>query len=209
MSDEEFAALRANPAAFLAAQPRRYFAVMDQAHVLERAQKWQEIRDLLDPVVALEPKNREPDNPYLLLAKASRELGDQGAERTALEKMIALDAGNLAAAERLLELAGPAETSQAAQRVLAINPAHPAALLAMARASATSGDVAEAVTDYEAVLSTKPLDSARLRLELAQMLHDRHDDRARRQVLLALEENPRFEPALVLLQTLHQEQPSR
>jgi Tfp pilus assembly protein PilF len=211
LNDEEFTALRANPSAFLAAQPRRYFAVMDRAHQLERAQSWKELRELLDPIVVLEPRNREPDNPYALLAEANRALGDQGAERAALEKMIALDAGSLPAAERLLELAGAPgpESLQAAERVLAINPAHPAALLAFARSSAKANAVAEALDGYDALLSTQPLDSARLRLELAQMLHARNDPRARRQILLSLEENPRFEPALALLQTLHREQPTR
>jgi Tfp pilus assembly protein PilF len=208
LDDAEFQSLRANPTAFLAAQPHRYFAVMDQAHQLARAQKWAEVRDLLNPLVALEPNNREPDNPYLLLAEAQRNLGDAGAERTALERMIALDAGSLPAAERLLELAGAPgpESAKAAARVLAINPAHPAALLALARSDAAGGNTEDAIADYEAFLATKPLDGARVRLELAQALHARHDSRARRQVLLALEENPRLESALQLLQTLHHEQ---
>ncbi len=208
LSDQEFTALRANPAAFLAAQPHRYFAVMDRAHQLERTQDWQAIRKLLEPIVALEPGNRESANPYMLLAEADRALADKAAEHSALEKALELDVGNLRAAERLLELAGESgpETARAAEHVLAINPAHPSALLASARSSAAGGDIDGAIDGYEALLSTKPLDSARIRLEMAQMLHARHDDRARRQVLLALEENPRFEPALQLLQTLHREQ---
>ncbi len=208
LGDEEFTELRAGPSAFLAAQPRRYFAVMDRAHELERAQDWKALRDLLDPIVTIEPNNREADNPYTLIAEASHSLRDQGAERAALEKLIALDAGNLPAAERLLELAcksGP-EAAKAAEGVLAINPADPAALLAVAEVSRT-GDLANTIANYEALLSTDPLNSARLRLELAQTLYVRNDPRARREVLKALEENPRLEPALTLLQTIHQGSP--
>lgn len=207
LSDEEFQSLRANPDAFLAAQPNRYFAVMDRANQLARSGNWQGVRELLSPLIAQAPDIRESEGPYALLAQAQRRLGDHAAERALLEKWLALDAGVQPAAERLVELArdsgDPAFTERAANALLAINPFDQNALLALGRSQLREGRTADAIASYEALLSMKPIRSSRLRYELAEGLRKHHHSDARRQVLLALEENPRFEEALDLLQEIN------
>ncbi len=207
LSLEEYQSLQADPDAFLRAQPRRYFAVMQRARDLAKAEQWTEITALLEPLVALEPANREPDSPYQLLAAAARARNDAAAERTALETRVRLDAGDLASAERLLELAEIAKNDNAiattAAQVLAINPAHPDALLALGRRAVREGNLTAAIARYEALLSMAPIEGGRLRFELARALQARGDTRARRQILLTLDANPRFAPALQLLRAMH------
>ena len=207
LSDDEFQSLRKDPAAFLAAQPNRYFAIMDRAHALARQQDWNGVKSLLEPAIALVPNNREEDNPYLLLAAAYRGLDESEPERAALEKLLSLDASSLPAARALLENAQKKHDSdavaRAAESVLAIDPFNSDALLALGRSRMKSGSTADALAAYEALLAGKPLDAPRLRLELATALYEHHDPAARRQVLLALEENPRLLPALDLLRRMH------
>lgn len=200
-------ALRADPAGFLSAYPNRYFAIMARAHDLAREQSWAAVVALLEPLVKLEPNNREQDNPYALLAAAQKGLNNTAAEKAALEKQLSLDAAALPAARRLLEIAAaekdPKQVAHAATDVLAIDPYNSDALLALGRNLLKAGDFADATHAYEALLSGKPLNAPRLRLELARSLIATNRAAARRQVLLALEENPPLTPALDLLLRLH------
>lgn len=207
LSDPEYAAFRAAPDAFVTREPRRFFAVMARANDLADEQKWPKVKALIEPLIALEPANRESDNPYLLLARAHRELGDSAAEKEALEKLLALDAGSFPAARRLLEIASdgasPHAAADAARAVLAIHPAQPDALLALARSQAAGGRVPDAGATLEGLLALDPPESAGIRMEYARLLASHGDPRARRQVLLVLEQNPRFEAALNLLQEIN------
>jgi tetratricopeptide (TPR) repeat protein len=199
----DFATYTADPAAFLMTHPNRYFAIIEQARALARTRDWQGIKTLLEPVIALEPANREENNPYHLLATAYRELGDPAAERTALEKILTLDAGTLPAARQLLENARTARDdtaiATAAKAVLAIDPFNSDALLALGRSRLKAGSVPDAIAAYDALFAGKPLDTPRLRMELASALIERNDPAGHRQLLIALEENPRLLPALELL----------
>ncbi len=212
LADAEFARFQAAPDDFLAREPLRYFAAMQSAHDLAKAGRWADVKARLDPLLAAEPANREDDNPSDLLARAERALGHPEAERAALDQRLRLDAGALPAAERRLDIAVKSgdvpDTARAAAMVLAIDPANPDALLALGRGEIRRGDLAAGVDHYEALLSTDPIEAPRLRLELARALHARHDPRARRQVLLALAENPRLAPALALLQAIHRASPA-
>lgn len=203
LSDAEYAMFRAAPDAFSAFAPNRFFAGMARAHEFAKAGRWNDVKSLLEPLVALEPENRESDNPWLLLAQAYRELGDAASEEKALRTLLKLDAGSLPAARRLLEIASKRENrleiASAAEAVLAIDPAQPDALLALARGEESRGRLNSAASIMEGLLATQPLAAMRIRMEYARMLHKHGDPRAKQQVLVALEENPRFEAALELL----------
>jgi len=207
LDDGEFDALTRDPGVWIARHPARYQAVMIHARKLAEANRWREVRALLDPLLALEPDNREPDSPYLLAAQACRALGDDAAERAALEKLAALDGGSDAARARLMEIAAAsgddALLASSAGGLLAINPFHAAALRAQAGLAAKAGQYPQAARLYQALLATDPPDAARLRFERARVLHRAGDPAARRELLIVLEDNSRFREALALLVEMH------
>ena len=202
LEDDEYIAYREDPAAWVAANPTRYSAVMMRVAQLTEEGNWAESKSLLEKIIAAEPNNREPFNPYQSLALACRGLGDTEGERAALTKLLELDANASEAAARLLEIDA---TSVEADRMLATNPFQEKAYRTLATTAQTAGRPEIARDALFSLLALEPRDAGRLHFELATLLRDTDRNQARRQVLKALEENPRFEAALEFLVSLPSE----
>lgn len=205
LDDEEYLAYRDDPAAWVAANPKRYAAGMMWVSKLTEEREWAESKALLEKIIAAEPDNREAFNPYMSLALACRGLNDATGERAALTKLLELDANVSDAAARLLELGGtlPAADRLAdSDRMLETNPFQEQAYRTLAAAAKETKQPEEARDAYRSLLALEPRDASRLHYELATLLRDSDQDESRRQVLKALEENPRFAAALEFLHSL-------
>jgi tetratricopeptide (TPR) repeat protein len=133
-----------------------------------------------------------------MLATACRNLGDVEGETAALRKLLDLDANAAEAASRLVELAGPVgpeERLERAHALLAINPFSEGAYRLIA-ATTPGGESRKALAS---LIALEPLDIGRLHYDLALELKESDPEAARRHVLKALEDNPRFRSALELL----------
>jgi tetratricopeptide (TPR) repeat protein len=95
-----------------------------------------------------------------------------------------------------------------AERFAAVNPLLPAPHRYAADANEALGNEAAAIGNYLALLQLNPTNPAHAHFRLAALLHKRGDASAKRHVLLALEEAPRFRAALELLLQMNPE-PSR
>jgi tetratricopeptide (TPR) repeat protein len=205
LGDEEYLAYRADPAAWVAANPKRYAAGMMWVSKLTEERKWAESKAVLAKIIAAEPDNREAFNPYMSLALACRGLNDEAGERAALTKLLELDANVSEAAARLLELGGtlPAADRLAdSDRMLETNPFQEQAYRTLAAAAKEADQPGQARDAYRSLLALQPRDASRLHYELASLLRDSDRTESRRQVLKALEENPRFAAALEFLNSL-------
>jgi tetratricopeptide (TPR) repeat protein len=85
--------------------------------------------------------------------------------------------------------------------LLAVNPLIPAPYAALGEAGAASGKTSDAIEAYRKLLLLDPPDPAEAHFQLARLLHAQggSDPEARREVLKALEEAPRFRDAQRLL----------
>src|SRR5439155_23781976 len=112
---------------------------------------------------------------------------------------------------RLMELDATAKdwhaVAQNAHRCLAVNPLAASPYRFLAQAGEQTGETDSAITAYRALLELDPPDPAEVHFRLARLLHQRGDPAARRHVLQALEEAPRFGAALELLLQLNGESP--
>ncbi len=204
LEDEEYVAYREDPAAWVAANPKRYAATMMRVSALTEEGKWQESKVLLEKIIAAEPDNREAFNPYMSLALACRGLGDEAGERAALSKLLLIDSNASEAAARLLDLGGKlttAERSAQGELMLQTNPFQEKAYRTLAAAAKDSGDARRTREALESLLALEPRDAGRIHYELATLLRKSDPAASRRQILQALEENPRFQAALELLST--------
>src|SRR5207245_7240537 len=86
-----------------------------------------------------------------------------------------------------------------AQRFLAVNPLLPQPYRYLALASEELGKTDAAVQACQKLLLLDPPDPAEVHFRLARLLHQTGDPAAKRQVLQALEEAPRFRDAHRLL----------
>ena len=185
-----------------------YWSLLEQAANLGSEKKWEAAKAPLKTLTALYPDQSGPGNAYALLAAVHRGLDETSEERAALEQWAARDASALDAYLRLMELAEAAKdwkaTAQNANRFLAVNPLLPQPYRHLARASEELGDATQAIAALQHLILLDPQDPADIHFRLASLLRQRNDPAAKRHVLQALEEAPRFREAHRLLLELAQ-----
>jgi tetratricopeptide (TPR) repeat protein len=191
-------------AAKLKDNPESFPGLVQLAVALQREERWEES---VEPAKLL--RERFPNyvgsgNAYFLLARAYRNLENTDAEQEALEAWAERSADATDAYSRLATLAEEAGNWDAVERnalrVMAVNPLTAAPHRLLARAAEELKRPDEAITAYRALLEFDTTDPVDAHYRLAKLLHDRGDDSAaQRQVLMALEDAPRFLDAHRLL----------
>jgi tetratricopeptide (TPR) repeat protein len=139
-----------------------------------------------------------------LIAAAHRGLSNAEAERDALEELAARDADATDCFLRVMEISRDRQdwesVARNARRMLAVNPLVPAPHRYLAEAAEKLGQRDDAIRSYRALLMFDTADAADVRFRLASLLSAGGEpERAKREVLLALEEAPRFVAAHRLL----------
>lgn len=197
--------------AWMERHPKSLWTLTRRAKKLIAAKQFAEAKTPLETLLELYPQSTGPDNAYLLLAEVYRGLGDTAQERAILSKLARIDAAAAPAYLRLMDLDLEAKDWKAAQRnaqrFLAVNPLTPQPYRCLARASEETGQDAEAIEAYDTLLLLDPPDPADVHYRVARLLHRAGDPRAKRHVLQALEEAPRFRDALRLLLEIEQNRP--
>jgi cytochrome c-type biogenesis protein CcmH/NrfG len=94
-----------------------------------------------------------------------------------------------------------------ARRFLAVNPLVAPPYQALGRAGAEQNDLPVAIGAYRTLLLLDPADPVDAHFKLAQWLHRTGDAEAKRQVLEALEDAPRYRAALDLLMEINRTAP--
>jgi tetratricopeptide (TPR) repeat protein len=192
-----------NAAQWIASNPANYTALLEQARRSMAEKKWAEAKAALQKVTELYPDQRDPDGAYAMLARVHRELGEAEAELAVLTRLADLSAEATPAYERLMQLAAerqdwPAVLEYAA-RYRAVNPLRAEPHRLEAQAQEASGKREEAIASYRTLLRLEPGVPTETHFQLARLLHAARDPAARRHVLMALEEAPRFRSAQELL----------
>jgi tetratricopeptide (TPR) repeat protein len=188
---------------FIAENPNNFDALLAQADRLLEAGEWQAAKAPLQKLIELYPAQHDADSAYSRLARAHRELGETAAETAVLERLADLAADATEAFQRLMELAvarqdWPAVLDYAA-RYHAVDPLRPEPHRLEAEALEALGQRPPAIAAYRTLLKLGPADPAAVHYRLARLLHAERDPGAKREVLLALEEAPRFREAHALL----------
>ncbi len=196
--------LTADPATLVASHPKNYWILSQHALMLIRAKKFEEAKVTLRKLIAAYPNDIEsPDNPYALLAMAHRQLGEENEERKVLEQLGSRSADSLDAYLRLMEIGAEKKDWKSVERngdrYLAVNPLSPLPYRHLAAASEANGKPDKAIDAYQVMLQLDPPDPAETHFQLARLLHAKKDASARRHVLQALEEAPRYRDAHKLL----------
>ena len=185
-----------------------YWSLLEQATKAVSEKNWQAAKAPLNKLIELYPNQSGANNAYALLAAVHRGLKENAEERAALEKWASQEADALDAYSRLMELAERAKdwktVAQNAERFLAVNPLLPQPYRFLATASEELGETQTAINSYQKLLLLDPADPADVHFRLARLMHMNNDPAAKRHVLQALEEAPRFRDAHRLLLELAQ-----
>jgi len=190
--------------AWLEKNPKNFWGQQRLCARLVREEKWTDAEKESQALRAMYPEYVGPTNAYELLAANYRKTGKAKEEAAALGEWAKREGDATAAYQRLVELneaAGdwPAAADNA-RRWFAVNPLTQAPHRALAKAAEKSNARDEAIAANRAVLRFGVPDAADVRYRLAVLLEQNGErDKAKREVLKALEDAPRSREAHELL----------
>jgi len=194
---------------WIAKHPANFYALMQQGKKFIDDKKWQEAKAPLQKLLDAYPGYVGAGNAYVMLASAHRGLNETNAERAVLTKLGDRTADDLDAFLRLMELADAAQdwptVELNAKRFLAVNPLVPQPYRYLARAAEELKQTKTAIDACQSLLLLDPPDPADVHFRLAKMMKQTGDPAAKRHVLMALEEAPRFREAHRLLLEINQQ----
>jgi tetratricopeptide (TPR) repeat protein len=189
--------------AWAALHPENFWVVTEKSETLLDAGKVEEAIPLLEKSIEIYPGQSGAGSAYAKLARIYREQKDVEKEKRILTQWAKLDGEASDALLRLVELELEAKDYAAAIRysrlLLEINPLHPLPYRATAESLEIDGKTEDAIKSYQTVLKLEPADRADIHYRLARLFKNQNSPEAKRQVLLALEEAPRFRAAHQLL----------
>ncbi len=187
-------------AKWLEEHPRSYWGLMARAAQLQKEEKVDEAIAILERCASLAPAYTNPGNAYEALAAIHRSREDLGAERAVLERHASRDADALTSYLRLCELAENDEdwgaVARNAERLFAVHPLLKAPHRSYCVAMEKLDREPEALGSFRARLALDPVDPAELHYRVGHILRQRGElVQAKRHILQALEEAPRFREA--------------
>ncbi len=196
---------------WLERHPNNYWVLTLYAKALVAGQQWQKAKEPLNKLIALFPEYAGDDNAYRLLAEVHRNLGEAEEERKVLQKLATLSSSSAYAYGRLIEIGMEQRDWQTVgengQKYLAVYPMLPQLHWQLGRASEELGQDERAIESYKRLLLLDPADPADINYRLARLLEHKEPAEAKKHVLLALAEAPRFREAHRLLLKLVSEAP--
>ncbi len=190
--------------------PNNFWARQSLATMLVRRKKFQEAKEHLEHLVSLGAVTGSSGGVLEMLAPIYRNLNQQEDEVETLKKSVSLCSNALPALRRLTELSTTAgdweSVRQYSQKILAINPMLFYGQESAARAAEELDEPNNALPALMAQLQLDPIDPAELNYRVARAHHGlgQRDD-ARRFVLAALDEAPRYRDAHRLLLQLSED----
>ena len=202
--------------AWVKSHPKNYAGLKLLASMLMADKRWAEAKEPLEKLVELVPDDRSGDSAYAMLAVVHRHLGDKSKEKAALERWAKFSSDAVPAYLRLAEISAEesdwAELQKHAEALASVNPLLPAVQKHLARAAEQTGNDTVAIRALQATLIVSPFDQVDSHYRLACLLQRRGDlAAAKRHVLQALEEAPRFRDGhrklLELVKSLESEKP--
>jgi len=188
--------------------PNNYFAQRAVTEKLIAQRDWTPACSAAQRLLQLFPEDSDAGGAFDLLATAARGAGDSQLERQTLERWVTLSADYLPPLRRLIALSRENEewpaVAQHATHLMAVQPLLPTGHEALAEAARHLQQPSLAIGALQALQEMEPLDPAGLHFQLAEMLEQADLlQAARREVLLALEETPRYRAAQKLLEKIH------
>jgi tetratricopeptide (TPR) repeat protein len=183
-------------AEWLKEHPNNFWALTQYAKALLANRRWAEAKKPLEKLIALYPQYAGEDNAYRLLAEAHRQLGETQQEQEVLGKLAMISSDASYAYGRLMEIATEKEDWQQVirfgEKSMAVYPMLAQLHWQLGRADEELGRDEQAIESYKRLLLLDPADPAEVNYRLGRLLLSKDPAGAKRHVLLALAEAPRF-----------------
>ncbi|HBE98268.1 MAG TPA: hypothetical protein DDW68_13965 [Verrucomicrobiales bacterium] len=190
-------------AKYLEKHPNNIWALAATCSYLLSEREWQKTIAPARKLIELYPEFIGGGNGYSALARAQRNLEDTEGERQTLRELTKRDSDAIDALVRLIELELNAKdwapVEETSRRLLALSPLLRTPHRALGIAAQEQQKIPEAIAAFRSLLLLDPVNPADVHFRLAQLHANDDTKKAKRHVLLALEEAPRFRAAHTLL----------
>jgi tetratricopeptide (TPR) repeat protein len=188
---------------WLQKHPNSFWALTLRANHLLEEENWQQAQILLKKLISLYPNYSGEGNAYSLLAKIYRKLDEIEQERLMLNKLATVSANAVDAYGRLMEIAMEQKDWPAiienGNKYMAVYPMLGTVHWRMGRANEELGHNEQAIDSYRRLLLLDPADPVDINYRLAKLFQDQDPGTAKRYLLEALADAPRFRQAHRLL----------
>ena len=201
-------------AKWLAKHPNSFWALRLHANHLLADEKWEQAKTPLKKLISIYPNYTGEGNAYSLLAQVHRKLAETEQERRVLNKLVTICSHAVEAYGRLMEIAMEQKNWRAVlengNKYLAVYPMLGTVHWCMGRANEELGQNDQAIESYRRLLLLDPADPADINYRLARLFQERDPVTAKRYVLEALADAPRFRQAhRLLLKLIKDSQPDK
>jgi tetratricopeptide (TPR) repeat protein len=198
--------------AWLEQHPQSILGLRSKCSALIRGKKWEEAAVVAEQLRKMLPEDSSNDGVYGMLATIYRNLERTEQERDACQQLVERSSDCRQALMRLIELdrakADWNSVRKWCDHMLAIDPLRFDLQNTRAMACEQLGAPEPAIRSLKACLELDPVDPANLHYRLAVALEKtKQYEQAKRHVLMALEESPRYLDALKLLASLVKSSP--
>lgn len=200
-------------AAFLKKNPRNFWARQTLTLRQIEQENWKAAVESADELIQLLPDYTGQANGYVLKARSLRELEDKEGEEAVLNELANLSAEAFSVYTRLLEVEFEDENWDGvltnAARSKAINPFYERLHYCRGCAHAARAETSEAVSSFEKTLLLDPVNPSEVRFRIADVLQAEDTPKAKRYLLDALADSPRYQEAYALLLEMEEDSESR
>jgi tetratricopeptide (TPR) repeat protein len=190
-------------ASWLAQHPTSFWALTWQVQHHMAAEQWEQAKAPLEKLIALYPGHTGDNNAYTLLAQVYHQLGETDQEMGVLNTLAEISAEAVTTYGRLMEMGMDQQEWQQVvtngQRYLAVDPLLGTVYWRMGQAHEALGQSAPAITAYQRLLHLDHGDPVEIHYRLARLFQDEEPDKAKRHLLEALADAPRFREGHQLL----------
>ncbi|MDF1850450.1 MAG: peptidase MA family metallohydrolase [Verrucomicrobiales bacterium] len=196
---------------YLKRNPKNFWARQTHTYRLLDQRSWRAAAESAEELIGLLPDFTGSGNGYALQARAWREMGEPENEIAVLERLAERSAEAYTAYSRLMEVEFEEEVWDGvvsnAKRGKAINPFYERFHYCRGCAHQARNEVGMAVTSFEKTLKLDPVNPSEVRYRLASLHQEEKPETARRYILDALADSPRYREAFSLLMDLSGEEP--
>jgi tetratricopeptide (TPR) repeat protein len=190
-------------AQWLTEHPNSFWALQQWALSLLADQQWEQAKEPLRKLIALYPEYVGQGNAYELLAQVHRGLGETDQEIAVLAELATQSAAAGEAYERLTEVGTERENwpqvIENGDKYVAVYPMLGSVHWRLGRAHEALGQDERAIESYRRLLWLQPSDPVEVHYRLARLLRSRDAVAAKKHILEALADAPRFRQGHQLL----------
>jgi tetratricopeptide (TPR) repeat protein len=190
-------------AQWLADHPNSFWALQQRALSLLADRQWEQAKEPLRKLIALYPEYVGQGNAYELLAQVHRGLGETDQEIAVLAELATQSAAAGEAYERLTEVGTERENwpqvIENGDKYVAVYPMLGSVHWRLGRAHEALGQDERAIESYRRLLWLQPSDPVEVHYRLARLLRSRDAVAAKKHILEALADAPRFRQGHQLL----------